>query len=286
MLIHNFIKKNICIPIPTFSPYYEYVKDDVKIHYYKLKKENDYAFDLDNISKFLKNNNIKNVVLINPNNPTGAYIKKSEIINFCNTHQHLDNIIIDESFIDFSYEKKEDNTLDIKCSVQQLIEDYNNVSIVKSMSKDFGVAGLRCGYGILAKDKVIPLLEKGYLWNISGLSNFFFQVFSEEKFQNKYLLAKQKYLKSCLDFISKLKHIENKSKKIKIYPSKANFVLIELLDGRTSFDVMLDLLSTYNIYVRDCADKIGLDGEFVRLAIRDDEENKYIIKSLENYLIG
>ena len=73
-------------------------------------------------------------------------------------------------------------------------------------------------------------------------------------------------------------------KKIKVYPTKANFALVELKNGMTSFEFTIKLLSDYGIYVRDCSDKIGLSGEFVRIASRSFEENLLIIQSIKEIL--
>ena len=84
-----------------------------------------------------------------------------------------------------------------------------------------------------------------------------------------------------MKFISDLKNIPQ----IKIYSSKANFVLMELSDGRSSFDFTMDLLINYGIYVRDCSDKIGLEGQFVRIASRTFEENQKIVNSINQLLL-
>ena len=80
--------------------------------------------------------------------------------------------------------------------------------------------------------------------------------------------------------LNELKNISG----IKVYPSKANFALIEILNGQTSFEFTMELLVNYGIYVRDCSDKIGLEGQFVRIASRTFEENLKIIEAIKNVL--
>jgi histidinol-phosphate/aromatic aminotransferase/cobyric acid decarboxylase-like protein len=80
-----------------------------------------------------------------------------------------------------------------------------------------------------------------------------------------------------MDFIEKLKKIKN----IKIYPSKANFILVELLGDIKSDVFVADMLINYGIYLRTCSDKIGLEGEYIRLASRNKSENDYIISCFE-----
>jgi histidinol-phosphate/aromatic aminotransferase/cobyric acid decarboxylase-like protein len=95
---------------------------------------------------------------------------------------------------------------------------------------------------------------------------------------SEYEDCRKKYIIETVFFLNQLNELKN----IKILPSKANFVLIELLNGLTSEDVSLDLLINHGVYVRDCSDKIGLDGEYIRVAARSFEENKQILEALKH----
>ena len=146
------------------------------------------------------------------------------------------------------------------------------------MSKDFGIAGIRCGYGIMNSDKVKKLLSNGYLWNSNGLSEYFFRLLINDNFYSKYEKLRKKYIEEVKYFGQELKYINE----IKVYPSNANFMLIELLDGSTAENFVSKMLIKYGIYLRNCNDKIGLDGEFIRLASRSRSENRIIIKSISD----
>ncbi|MFN4083089.1 MAG: aminotransferase class I/II-fold pyridoxal phosphate-dependent enzyme [Bacteroidia bacterium] len=273
-LLHNFVNGKIIVNIPTFSSYYEFVKNKNNIVFYQLKKENNYCLDIENYIQFVKKHKPDTIVLINPNNPNGDYLNKETIYRLLNEFKDLNNIILDESFIHFAYEN-----LDLS-----MIETYNwlkefpNLSIVKSMAKDFGIAGIRAGYGIMAKDKVDYLLSTGYLWNVSGLTDYFFKLYSRKDFQLKYDLVRKKYIMNTLMFLNELARVPG----IKVYPSRANFALVELIDGSKSIEMMIKLLYTYGVYVRECSDKIGLDGEFLRIASRSFEENVVILDAFKS----
>ena len=184
------------------------------------------------------------------------------------------NIIIDESFIHFAYEDDEFSQI----TSEELMYKYENLVIIKSMSKDFGIAGIRAGYAIMNEKRVAELLSNGYLWNVSGLANYFFKIYCEPDFIAQYDIVRKKYIMNTRMFVTEMGNIKN----IKIYPSKANFALIELLDPSiTSFDFSMNLLINYGVYVRDCADKIGLDGQFIRVASRSFEENLKIISAIK-----
>lgn len=275
-VLHRYVQDNLCVVLPTFSSYYEFVKPTTKVHYFNLFKENEFTFEVQKYLSFVKSHKCDSVVLINPNNPNGGYINQEDLLYLLDGLKNLKVIILDESFIHFAYE---DN--DLKCvSISYITKQYPNVVLIKSMSKDFGIAGLRAGYGVLPEDKANQLLDNGYLWNVSGLSTYFFQIYGNKKFQDQYEIVRKKYIMNTQMFISELSKIRG----IRVYPSKANFVLIELLEGIMSFDFTMHLLINYGVYVRDCSDKIGLDGQFVRIASRTFEENHIIIDSINKCL--
>lgn len=120
-----------------------------------------------------------------------------------------------------------------------------------------------------------------YLWNLSGLAEYFFRIYIQEDFQAMYQKARIKYIDITQKFIKKISQIDG----IKSYPSQANFVLIELLDGSNAFDFCNKLLISKGIYTRNCSDKIGLQGEFIRIASRTKKENKKIINSTIELLL-
>ncbi|WP_316791783.1 histidinol-phosphate transaminase [Pedobacter frigoris] len=272
-VIHNFTRRKIMINIPTFSSYYEYVKAGVEIVYNELSKDNDYGLDVDSYIELVKFHRPDTIVLINPNNPNGAYTRIKDVQRILDELSFVDNVIIDESFIHFAYETENYQLV----SLAHLVEKYPNLIVLKSMSKDFGIAGIRAGYGIMKESYVKSLLDSGYLWNSNGFAEYFFRLYTQKDFAVKYDKVRIKYIVETLEFIQELKQLPG----IKVYPSMANFVLIELMDGIKSTDFVSKLLITYGIYIRTCDDKIGLKGQFIRLASRSKVENDYIIQSVK-----
>jgi histidinol-phosphate/aromatic aminotransferase/cobyric acid decarboxylase-like protein len=274
--MHNFAGNKIALPIPTFSSYYEFKTNSSDVFYYQLDKRNDYSLNINDYISYIKNNNCDTAILINPNNPTGEYIPKKDLNYFLQSLKDLELIIIDESFIHFAYE---DEHLQLSKN-ESLIYKYPNLVIVKSMSKDFGIAGIRAGYGIMNKDRVKKLVSNGYLWNVSGLCDYFFSAYGEKDFQEKYEYERKRYILDTISFVDDLSKITG----LKVYKTKANFVLLEILNSKiTSFDLVVELLVEKGIYLRDCSDKIGLEGEFVRIASRSKEENIEIIKAIDEF---
>lgn len=274
--MHTFAGKSIALPIPTFSSYYEFKIPTSNIEYYHLDKKSNYEINIDDYISFIKEKKCDTAILINPNNPTGEFIASKKIHHFLNSLKELDLIIIDESFIHFAYE---DENLNLSKN-ESLIYQYPNLIIVKSMSKDFGIAGIRAGYGIMNTHRVNKLVSNGYLWNVSGLCDYFFTTYSEITFQNKYEEVRKRYIRDTISFANSLSIIPG----IKVYNTKANFVLIEILTNNVkSFDMAVELLVEKGIYIRDCSDKIGLEGEFVRIASRSRDENNTIIQAIKEF---
>ena len=269
-VIQRYTKSKIVINIPTFSSYYEFINDDVEVVYNKLLKENNYELDIDAYIKLVKKERPDTVVLINPNNPNGGYMDSEKVHHLLRELRDVKNFILDESFIHFAYENE---YYDLK-TASNLVYKFPNLILVKSMSKDFGIAGIRAGYAVMNSRRVQELLLNGFLWNSNGLSEYFFRLYTRDEFLKEYEQVRVKYIKETQEFIKQLKQ----TPKIKVYPSMANFALIEILNGESSDDFVFNMLINHGIYLRTCSDKIGLNGEFVRLASRTKEENKYIIE--------
>ncbi len=274
-IVQKFVKKKILINIPTFSSYYEFVNDGVEVIYNKLNKEDNFCLDTNAFLKKCEMEKPDTIVLINPNNPDGGYLSTDTLIKLLDNLKFVDNIILDESFIHFALGRNEYEIVDNSF----LVNKYSNLIIIKSMSKDFGIAGIRVGYSIMQEDKVNKLLKNGYLWNSNGLAEYFLNLYLKNDFQKNYLEERKKYMEGT----SQLFQLLLQNKNIKVYPSSANFFLIEILNSYTSDQFAFTLLAKEGIYTRTCSDKLGLqEGNYIRLSSRRINENKIIASAIEN----
>jgi histidinol-phosphate/aromatic aminotransferase/cobyric acid decarboxylase-like protein len=273
-VMHRFVGDKVIVNIPTFSSYYEFAKDKTEVIFHQLEKKNNYELNVEEYIKFVKGHKPDSVVIINPNNPNGGYLPYEELRYILNNLKEVKNIIVDESFIHFAFEDSDFSLI----SATELFKEFSNVIVIKSMSKDFGIAGIRCGYAVMDRHKVSELLKNGYLWNSSGLSEYFFRLYKRADFFSEYEIVRKKYIKEAQLFFEELTKIQQ----IKVYPGMANFALIELIDGSTSADFISKMLIKYGVYARTGSDKIGLNGEFIRIASRTEKENKIIIDSMKD----
>ncbi len=269
-VLHNFANGRVLVNIPTFSPYYEFV-DPEKCDLLQTEKSNNYQLDVDAYCKKLRGNQHACAIVINPNNPDGGFLSRKEIERVCEAAREIETLIIDESFVHFAYENEEYHLV----TYSDLIKRYPNLVILKSMSKDFGVAGLRAGYAVMDSKRVTALLSRGYLWNSNGLAEYFFSLFLEPSFLQEYEKVRLQYLVETQEFfVSCAKELTPLG--FKVIPSKANFVLIELPESMEADAFSYKLLLNSGIYVRSAKDKIGLMGEYMRVASRSKSENEMI----------
>ena len=221
-------------------------------------------------------------MLITPNNPDGYLIPDDDLRWILSRLSDLRTVIVDESFIHFADRAVpgpggSGNGLP---TLVGLTEQFDNVTLIKSMSKDFGIAGIRAGYAIMKKSRVNRLLDHGYLWNTSGIAEYFFSLFTRPTFLDQYRTV----LNTYTGYIDGFTSMTSGANFIRTYPTSANFQLMQVPDGVSADLVTTLLLVRHGIYVRACGDKIGLDGEFIRVAIRTEPENKLVFAALKDVL--
>lgn len=268
-IMNRHIIKRITIPVPTFNEY-EDLRDEQK-NYFQLNEEDGFRLDPDRYIYAVKKDNSNFALIINPNNPTGTIYVKDDIIKIIENLRYLDGIIIDESFINFSGDRKGN-------SVQSLITDYPNLVIVHSIGKEFGVLGLRLGYMLTSNQSILKKVRHYIpIWNVNSVAEKYLELFP--KYMNDFEESMKNIAEDREWLYNELKKIDY----LKTFPSFANFFLCKILNGRNGRDLSTELL-TNNIYIKDCSNKTLLDDKFVRIAVRSRKDNEILIKALnESY---
>jgi histidinol-phosphate/aromatic aminotransferase/cobyric acid decarboxylase-like protein len=208
-------------------------------------------------------------VLINPDNPTGNYIPYVDCLRLAEWCQEKDIVlVIDESFIDFSTEHPT-----FLCN--EVLEKFDHLVVVKSISKSYGVPGLRLG--ILAtsnQNLMMNICREVSIWNINSFGEFFLQILG--KYEKAYAHAMDAFREERTRFVQHLNQISW----LRVLPSEANYMLCELKERFTSRELAVRLLKEYNILIKDCAFKCG--GNYIRLAIRDTKDNNKLVTALNS----
>lgn len=252
---------------PSFEEYPNRYKEEDSVIF--TPKNDDFSYSSIDLIQYFDNKDISNLVVVNPDNPTGNYLNRKEVLKLVEwTKEKKINLIIDESFVDFSDEIN--NTF-----IQQEILDTNrHLYVMKSISKSYGVPGLRLG--VLASGDII-IIEKMKkdvaIWNINSFAEFYMQI--EEKYKKDFIVSIEKIRKERARFQEKLKKIDG----IHLIPSQANFVMIQLINGMTAQELTRNLLLKYNIFIKDLSGKIK-GRSFLRIAVRNAEDNDKLLNAL------
>lgn len=255
---------------PTFEEYPNRYDADKSVS--MIPENEDYSYSADDIIKYFDDKDIDNFVLVNPDNPSGSYIPKKDLLRLVDWAKGKGvNIVIDESFTDFADEP--DNTL----ILQSILKDNPHLYVMKSISKSYGVPGLRLGVLASGNEEVIARMKKDVaIWNINSFAEFYMQI--AEKYKKAYASGLEKFRRERKRFESELDSISG----IRVIPSEANYFMAEITGGITSKALTIELLKKYNILIKDLSSKINRDRkQYVRIAVRNTEDNNTLITALK-----
>ena len=220
---------------------------------------------------FFEGSGVSQIVIVNPDNPSGNYIPKKDLLRLIEwTKGNGMKLVIDESFVDFADE--EDSTLiDL-----DLLAANTHLYVMKSISKSYGVPGLRLG--VLASgdvDTVARMKKDVAIWNINSFAEFYMQI--EEKYKKYYAEALVKIRAERARFVSELSKING----IRVIPSQANFIMAELTDVEPK-ELLKALLFKHQLLIKDLSSKTG--GKYIRIAVRNTEDNDMLVAALKEEL--
>ena len=255
---------------PSFEEYPNRYQGEVVTF---IPQNSDFRYTGQDIIDYYANKDIANLLLINPDNPSGNFIPKDDILkvaDWCKLNQV--RFIVDESFVDFSEDYEICSMLD-----DTILESYPNMIVVKSISKSYGVPGLRLGIMASADEMLIKEAKKCVsIWNINSFAEFFMQIFT--KYSKDYHKACGSFQAERADFLSKLCEIPF----IHVIPTQANFVLCEVKEPYSSMEIVKRMLREHNILLSACSAKKGLQGgKYLRIAIRGHQDNVRLIEAFK-----
>lgn len=252
---------------PTFEEYPNRYQDRPNVCFTPAGP--DFRYTADDLMAFFGPQDIDNLVLINPDNPTGNYIPAPDVLRLADWAQGKGiRLILDESFADFADEA--DNTF-IR---QDLLDRYRRLYVVKSISKSYGVPGLRLGVLASGDQDLIAALKKDVaIWNINSFAEFYMQI--EEKYKKDYARSLELIRAERARFRRELEKLPN----LRVIPSQANYLMVELLGGLSARAITRELLVNRCILVKDLSPKLG-GQQYLRLAVRDTRDNDRLLEAL------
>ena len=252
---------------PTFEEYPNRYDKGNSVCFYP-QNEN-FSYTADDLMNFFGDKEIRNLVLVNPDNPTGNYIPKKDLERLIAWCEERDiTLLVDESFVDFSDE------LGATLVTQEILDAHQKLYVMKSISKSYGVPGLRLGILASGNIEVISSLKKDVaIWNINSFAEFYMQIY--EKYVKDYDKALKLFRAERTRFQNALSKLDG----IRIIPSQANYFMLELTNGKTAEELTRTLLLNHNLFVKDLSSKTN--GEFLRIAIRNKQDNNKLIAALK-----
>lgn len=257
---------------PTFEEYPNRLSKDAIVPFISSKEDCQYTAD--DLIQFYTDKEIDYLVLINPDNPSGNFIPTKDVLHLSNwCKEHSIKLIVDESFVDFS-ENFECNSL----IHNDILEGNPNLIVIKSISKSYGVPGLRLGILATSDEKIINCIKKNVaIWNINSFAEYYMQIFG--KYQNCYIEACYQFIKERERFQKEM----NKVSFVRVIPSQANFFMIELTGRYTSNELSSILLKRFNILIKSCNTKHVLENKnYIRIAVRNRIDNDRLIDALNS----
>jgi histidinol-phosphate/aromatic aminotransferase/cobyric acid decarboxylase-like protein len=252
---------------PTFEEYPNRLMPDQIVAY--DTQAPDFSYTADDLMNYFEDKKIWSLLLINTDNPTGNYIPYTDCIRLAQWCEERDiTFVLDESFIDFSTEHP-------TFFNNEILEDFPHLIVIKSISKSYGVPGLRLGLIATSNITLMQNIRRSVsIWNINSFGEFFLQILG--KYEKNYLQAMDTFRAERLRYVEQLQTIDY----LRVIPSEANYVLCEVLAPHTPRELAIHLLKEANILIKDCTSKCN--APFIRLAVRDTKDNNRLIETLKS----
>lgn len=274
--------KKVLIVSPTFGEYERAIKastlanDSLEINYFELKETENFVLNVKNLETELENN-YDLLILCNPNNPTGQFLKLKkleEILKIC--EQKNTKLFVDEAFVEFVEDWENESIINFK-------ENKENLFVIRAFTKFFAIPGLRLGYGICFNNNLLKkMLEKKEPWSVNNIADLAGQtVLDDENYIQKtkeWIKDQKKYMYENL----------NKIEGLRAYKTEVNFILLKIEDNllEKGLDVknLRKKMLEKGILIRDASNFIYLNKHYFRLAIKDKLNNEKVIETLTSIL--
>lgn len=255
---------------PTFQEYPNRKAEKDVVPYFVTNDE--FRYTAKDLMDFYEDKDIEVLTLINPDNPSGNYIRREDVLKLSEWCEKKNiRFVVDESFVDFVDEEETTTLLDAG-----ILKANPNLIVVKSISKSYGVPGLRLGVLATSDARLIDSIRKDVaIWNINSFAEFYMQIFG--KYEDDYQRACKKFVVERERFWGLLQQIPY----LRVIPSQANYFLCEIISDYSAGELTRLLLERHNILIKDCSAKSAFNGgNYIRIAVRSEKDNNRLIDAL------
>ena len=257
---------------PTFEEYPNRYDKNLQVTF--VPRNEDYRYTADDLMAFFADKDIRQLMLINPDNPSGNFIPKADVLRLAKwCEERAIRLVVDESFVDFSRDYVTNSLLS-----DTLLEQYPHMAVMKSISKSYGVPGLRLGILASADKELIARIKREVsIWNLNSFAEFFMQIYNKHE---------KDYQRACAKFVAERDSFEAQLRTVpflRVMPTEANYFLCEVLPPFKASEIVIRMLKQHNILTRDCSGKPGLepDKQYMRIAVRNHEDNTRLVEGLK-----
>ena len=256
---------------PTFDEYPNRLEKGQVVPF--ISDKEDFSYTADDLMEFFDDKELSLLLLINPDNPSGHFMPKADVLRLAGWCQEKGiRLLLDESFVDFT-DQFEKNTL----LHNEILDAYPSLMVMKSISKSYGVPGLRLGVFATSDSDMIARMKKEVsIWNINSFAEFYLQIYG--KYEKDYRIACQKFVAEREQFYRELCTVPY----LKVIPSQANYFLCRVESRFTSTELTQRLIEN-DILISNCGLKSNMQGQqLIRLAIRSREDNARLVSVLRS----
>lgn len=258
----------LAVPMPTFEEFVNRAKI-LGREVSPFVPSQRFDLDVDAFIEHVKDTGSDSALLIRPNNPTGSYLSKGDLVYFLDRMRSLNLVLVDESFLDFADAEADPSALD-------LIHEYRNLLVLKSLSKNCGIPGIRLGYAATGDaERLTDLRNDLPIWSINSFAQYFLEEMVDYRME---------YSESCRKVRGATRELVRGLAEVPYlypFPTQGNFVLCQILYGFTGEDLTNRLFEDSRVIVNNCGSKDGLQGDFIRIACRTDEDNSLLVEALK-----
>jgi threonine-phosphate decarboxylase len=258
------------IPVPSFS---EYEKATLRLggEPVFVQLQENFELETEKIKKAITSDT-KILCICNPHSPSGTlYSKKQllELVEFCNKKDVI--FSVDENYIEFADQS-------LKNTLAGAVKDYENLFVIRSVTKFYGMAGIRFGYALAATNLIDKLETVRQPWSINGLAC---QVTTAALNDTQFIENTKITIAKNRETLAKaLGEIEG----LHVYPSVTNFLLVKIQNRKVTSTMLKELLAKEHILIRDCCTFMGMDDSYFRVTIRSEKDNQILVKKIKQVL--
>lgn len=257
---------------PTFDEYPNRLRKEQIVPFFPQNKNFEYTAE--DLMAYFEDKNISLMMLINPDNPSGHFMPKNDVLQLAEWCAIKGiRLLVDESFVDFTY-----GAVDNSLLYDDILTAYPHMMVMKSISKSYGVPGLRLGILATADiDLIVRMKKEVSIWNINSFAEFYLQIYG--KYEKDYIKACAKFIAERETFYTELQSIPY----LRVIPSQANYFLCEVIAKYTSSELTQKLIEN-DVIVSNCGLKSNMFGyNLVRLDIRSRKDNARLIDILRRF---